>query len=87
MQKFFDLLSKKPATVAYGEADCLNRLQTGAVDTLLISEELEDDKIEMFEKEAEKVGSTVKIISVETREGVQLKDLGKIAAILRYEVQ
>jgi len=42
--------------------------------------------MEEFESEAKKVGTDVKIISVETVEGVQLKDLGKVAAILRYEV-
>ncbi len=87
MQKFFDLLSKKPGMVTYGEAECLDKLQSGVVNILLLSEELDDEKIEMFEKEAQKLGSEVKIISTETREGVQLKDLGKVAAILRYEVQ
>jgi len=47
---------------------------------------LEDDVLEDFEKKAEAVGSTIKIISQETREGVQLRDMGKIAAILRYEL-
>ena len=42
-------------------------------------------QIEDFETEAEKLGTTVKIISVDTREGVQLRDMGKIAALLRYE--
>jgi len=33
------------------------------------------------------MGSETRIISTETREGVQLKDFGMIAAILRYEIQ
>ena len=37
------------------------------------------------EKEAKKMNTEVKIISTETSEGVQLADLGKVAAILRYE--
>ena len=49
--------------------------------------ELDEEKIEEFEKEASVVGSNVNIISIETREGVQLKDLGMIAAILRYELK
>ena len=53
---------------------------------LLLSEILPDEKIEEFEKEAEALGTDVRIISTETREGVQLKDIGKVAAILRYEV-
>ena len=86
MQKFFDLLAKNIAKVSYGEKETMEKLKTGAVDTLLLSEELEEKKVEEFEAEAEKVGTTIKIISTETREGVQLRDLGKVAAILRYEV-
>ena len=58
----------------------------GTVDIMLLSEDLSDDKIEEFENAAKPVGTTVKIISTQTREGVQLRDLGKVAAILRYEV-
>ena len=87
MGKFFDLLAKKPGMVSYGEKEVMHNLKMGAVDTLLLSEELEDKKIEEFEKEAKVVGTDVKIISTETREGNQLKEIGKIAAILRYEVQ
>ena len=87
MGKFFNLLSTKPGMVSYGEAEVMNNVKLGSVDVLLLSEELDDKKIEEFEKEAESLGSTVQIISTETREGVQLRDIGKVAAILRYEVQ
>ena len=87
MGKFFDLLAKNQGMVSYGEAEVMKNLKLGAVGTLLLSETLEDEKIEAFEKEANLVGTDVKIISTETREGAQLKDLGKVAAILRYEVQ
>ncbi|MBU1703889.1 MAG: peptide chain release factor aRF-1 [Nanoarchaeota archaeon] len=85
MLRFFELLSTKPGMVAYGEQETINKLKIGAVDVLLLSEDLDDQKIEDYEKEAEALGSKVQIISVETREGVQLRDIGKIAAILRYE--
>jgi len=85
MGRFFDTLAKNPGIASYGEKDVMKNLKLGAVDTLLLSETLEDEKIEEFEKEASLVGTDVKIISVETREGAQLKDLGKVAAILRYE--
>jgi len=87
MNKFFDLLAKKPGQVSYGEKEVMANLKNGVVDTLLLSEELEDAKIEKFEKEAEAMGTKVNIISTETREGVQLKEIGKVAGILRYEVQ
>lgn len=87
MEKFFELLAKSPGMVSYGEKEVMSNLKMGAVGTLLLSEDLNDDKIEGFEEEAKKVGSEVKIISTETREGVQLREIGKVAAILRYEIK
>ncbi|PIN79529.1 peptide chain release factor 1 [Candidatus Woesearchaeota archaeon CG10_big_fil_rev_8_21_14_0_10_34_8] len=87
MQRFFELLSTKEKMVSYGEQHVLDLLKRGVVDTLLLSEALDDKTIEDFEAEAEKLGSTVAIISLDTREGVQLKEMGCVAAILRYEVE
>ncbi len=84
--KFFELLSTKPGMVSYGVDEVMKNLKLGAVDILLLSEKLDEKKMEEFENEAKKVGTEVKIISTETREGVQLRDIGKVAAILRYEV-
>src|SRR3989338_6483514 len=86
VNRFLEMLATKRNMVAYGEADVINKLKMGVVDILLLSEDLSDEKIEEFEAAAKPVGSTVKIISTQTREGVQLRDLGKVAAILRYEV-
>jgi len=85
VNQFLELLATKPNIVAYGEAEVKRVLDAGVVDTLLLSESLPDEKIDEFEDLAKKYKSTVKIISVETREGAQLKDLGKFGAILRYE--
>ncbi len=84
--RFFELLSTKPGMVSYGVDEVMKNLKLGVVDTLLLSEKLDDKKIEEFESETKKVGTDVKIISTETSEGVQLKNMGKAAAILRYEV-
>ena len=86
MQRFFGLLAKKPRIVSYGEKEVMDNLKLGAVDVLLVSEEFDEAKIDLLEDEAKKMGTKLEIISVETREGVQLRDLGKVAAILRYEV-
>ena len=87
MGKFFELLAKNPCMASYGEKDVMQNLKNGAVDIVLLSEELEDKKIEEFENEAKLMGTKVTLISTETREGVQLREIGKVAAILRYEVQ
>jgi peptide chain release factor subunit 1 len=86
VNKFLELLATRQNMVAYGEAEVRRVLEMGTVDTLLLSEALGDDKIVEFEEIAKRFNSTVKIISTETREGAQLKDLGKFGAILRYEV-
>jgi peptide chain release factor subunit 1 len=87
MGKFFTLLSTTPGMVSYGKDEVMRLLKMGAVDVLLLSEDLDDQAIDEFEIEAEKVSTETRIISTETREGVQLRDMGKIAAILRYEAQ
>jgi len=86
MGKFFNLLSTKQGMVSYGLDEVEKNLKIGAVDTLLLSESLNDKTIDEMEELAKTVGTEVKIISTETREGVQLREIGKMAAILRYEV-
>ena len=58
-----------------------------AVDTLLISEAFETEKVEELEEKGSKEGAKVEIISIESREGAQLKELGGVAAILRYPIE
>ncbi len=87
MERFFKLLSTQPNMVSYGLSEVKKHLEMGAVDTLLISEESDENVIEDFEKVSSELGTNLMIISTETREGVQLRDIGKIAAILRYEVK
>ena len=84
--KFLELLATKQGMVAYGEADVMNKLKMGVVDILLLSEDLPEEKIDEFESSAQPVGTNIRIISTQTREGAQLRDFGKVAAILRYEV-
>jgi peptide chain release factor subunit 1 len=86
VNRFFSFLVTKPGIATYGEQQVLEAIRTGAVDLVLISETMPDEKIELFEEEAKKMGSNIMIVSVETREGAQLKDFGGIAAILRYEM-
>ncbi len=86
MQKFFYALSKDTGLAAYGRDHVMQCVQMGAADVVLLSEELPDEAIEEFEEAAKKLGSEVKLVSTETREGVQLRDIGKYAAILRYPV-
>ena len=87
MQQFFDKLAKQTDYTSYGQDATEHALALGAVDTLLLSEDLDDATLDELEKKAEGMGSSVEIISTDTREGVQLRDIGKVAAILRFPLQ
>lgn len=86
VNRFLELLATRQVIVSYGEAHVKKCLELGAVETLLLSESLSDEKIEEFEIIAKQFNTEVKIISTETREGAQLRDLGRFGAILRYEI-
>ncbi|PIO03344.1 peptide chain release factor 1 [Candidatus Woesearchaeota archaeon CG08_land_8_20_14_0_20_47_9] len=86
VNRFLETLAKNPGMAAYGEAHVRAVLSMGAVETLLLSEGINPKVLKELEEEAERTGSCVEIISVETKEGAQLRDIGGIAAILRYEV-
>ncbi len=86
MRQFFERLNKEPNKVSYGEQDVIRLIKQGAVDTALVSESVEDEVLDNIEELSQISKTTVEIISVDTQEGVQLKDLGKVAALLRYPV-
>ena len=87
MNKFFKLLATEPEKVAYGSAEVDRALEMGAVDKLLISESMDDEKVDVYEERADGSGTEMMIISTDTSEGEQLRDLGKIAAILRFALR
>ncbi len=86
MNLFLEKLGKDPDFVSYGESEVKKALEMGAVQILLLSETLDDQKIDEFEGIAKQYSTEVKLISTETREGVQLRDIGKFGAILRYKI-
>lgn len=71
----------------YGEKEVEQALKNGQVQLLLLSEELENNKLEKFYGMAEKTSSDFELISTETPEGGQfLKAFHGIGAILRYKM-
>lgn len=85
MQEFFRLLSTNSDKVVYGKADVEKALSLGAADKLLISEEYKEG--EQLEEKAQASSTLVIFISTETEEGAQLRDLGGVAAFLRYSIE
>ncbi len=86
VQDFLKQMLDDHTKVSYGEVEVTRALGMSAVNILLLSEDLGEDKILHFEELAQVGGTEVKIISTETREGVQLKNMGGFAAILRFPI-
>lgn len=85
MARFMKLLANNETMVAYGEKEVRRKLEMGAVNTLLVSEELDTELVHDLVEKAEEIGSDMELISTEFEEGAQLKRaFGGVAAILRY---
>jgi peptide chain release factor subunit 1 len=87
LEKFFETLGEKPDLVFYKEKDVEKGLQYGAVDTLIISRDFDKKIAKDFIGLAENIGSNVEIVSSETTEGEQFKNLSGIGAILRFRIE
>lgn len=87
VDRFLEMLAKEEEKTTYGYKETKKALGMGVVDILLVSDSFTEEKIEDLEMEADKYKTELRIISTETREGKQLKDLGGIAAILRYPLR
>ena len=84
VNELFTLLSTNSDKVVYGAKDVMAALEYGAVEKLLLSESFV--RIDEFEEKANTMGTKVFIVSIETKEGVQLRDLGGVGAVLRYAI-
>ncbi|MEK6854811.1 MAG: hypothetical protein AABX73_01175, partial [Nanoarchaeota archaeon] len=84
---FFERLAKTPEKVAYGYERVKKALEYGAVERVIIVESMDDKIIDEFEELASKSNSEFHIVSIDTQEGLQLKDLGGVGAVLRYQVE
>src|SRR3989338_10919881 len=86
MNRFFELLKTEQNKAAYGREQVKKVIELGAVDKLLLSEAIDEKDIDVFSELAEHYSTEVIIISIETNEGLRLKELGGFAAILRYAI-
>lgn len=87
LTKFFETLGKNPGKAVYGEKETIKALNNGVVETLILSESIEDSLAEELEEKASQYGSYTEIVSIETQEGKQFQMLGGIGAILRYAIK
>ena len=86
LEKFFETLGEKPDMTTLREEDTKNALNYGAVDTLILSRNVKKNVVKELKEIANRIGSTIEIVSVETEEGKQFDNLSGIGAILRFRV-
>ena len=86
LEKFFENLGEKPETTFYKEEDIKKAFEYGAVDLLVISKDYDKTITKELLKLAENIGSNVEIVSSETTEGEQFKNLSGIGALLRFKI-
>jgi protein pelota len=93
MDEVLKRLGKGKSDVAYGMDNIKDAVRKGAVDTLLITDELlrQSDlqkRAELYSllEDVEKMGGKTHIISITHQAGEILKGIKSIAAILRYEI-
>ena len=85
MVRFMKLLANDDRMVTYGVEEVRKKLAIGAVDTLLLSTELDKELMHELVERAEETGANVELVTTDFEEGAQLKRaFGGVAAILRY---
>jgi len=91
MERFFGEIQKPQGLALYKLEDVLKALDMGAVELLIIIEDIElkiegMDAIEYLEEKAQNYGTNITLVSRHTREGVQFRHFGGVGAILRYRI-
>ena len=87
LQRFMKDLVKDPGMVVYGLKETEKALDMNAVEVLLLSENLDEDKIDELLDKSEPSGAQAEIISDDFEEGNQLwVAFGGVAGILRYKI-
>ena len=92
LQKFLTELQKPHGMVIYGLNETIKTLNTGAVDTIIISEKADfiiegKEPIDALEDMVKNFRTKLIIVSADTREGEQFLALGGIGGFLRYRVE
>ncbi|PKP54506.1 MAG: peptide chain release factor 1 [Candidatus Altiarchaeales archaeon HGW-Altiarchaeales-3] len=86
MDRFIKQLVKD-GNICYGKIDVESALNMGAIEVLLLSENLEDELIDKLFDAAQALGTQVEIVSDNFEEGFQLwNTFGGVAALLRYKI-
>jgi peptide chain release factor subunit 1 len=85
LQDFFARLGKGEK-VTYGEQNIIEAIKTGAVEKVILTDNLPDETVENIMLLAKNYKTEVIIVSTKTEEGEQLKLMGGMGAFLRYDI-
>ncbi len=86
-ERFFRVLGKTSDLATYGEEKVRKALTAGAVELMLITSSIDENKIEELAGIVESQGGDWIILDKDGRDGKTLDGLGGIGAILRYKLQ
>lgn len=86
LERFFETLGEKPDMAVYKEEDLRKALEYGAVETLLLSKELDKSLIKELKEKANSTNSKIEMVSTETEEGKQFKNLSGLGGLLRFKI-
>jgi peptide chain release factor subunit 1 len=86
LERFFETLGQRPDFAVYKEEEVRKALDYAAVDTLILSHELNKTLAKELKIKAEETGCKVEMVSNETEEGKQFKQLSGMGAMLRYKI-
>lgn len=87
LNKFFTLLGKEKEKVCYGVEKTKKALEVGAASHILISKSIDKAIARELEKSARATDAEITIISTETEEGIQFRNIGGVGAFLRYAIE
>jgi len=85
LDRFLESLGKGGKAL-YKKVDIKKALDLGAVDTLIISKKISRTEIQEFIEQARNIAAKIEMVSEETDEGKQFKNLGGIGALLRFAI-
>jgi len=87
VNRFLETLNKRPKFATYGEEQTKKAAEMGAIELLLISEDIDENLAEKLSEQVENSGGAWLLISRASREGEQLAALGGLGAVLRFPVE
>ncbi|MBI4116443.1 peptide chain release factor aRF-1 [Candidatus Pacearchaeota archaeon] len=86
LEKFFETLGEKPDMAVYKEDDLRKALQYGAVNTLILSKNLDKNIARELKEMAENINANVEVVSTETKEGEQFFNISGMGGLLRFKI-